>query len=143
MIKKEYNTDWVVFEKNLLAAKGYHFRAVQFLEEKQRDSLVFNVASVAIECYMIALCAYYGVMPLGHDYRSLVFSLNEVGALNDELAEGIESLDNIFGICSVENYYHGTPEESDSVKSITLCDGLSRIFEKIENDVNVKITSGV
>lgn len=38
-------------------------------------------------------------------------------ALNKE----IRSLDFIFGICSLEDYFHGTPEASDSDRVLSMC----------------------
>lgn len=43
--------DFEVFDESYRGAKMYHYRAEQFLEEGQHYSVVFNVASVALENY--------------------------------------------------------------------------------------------
>jgi len=124
--------DWEVFDKNHRDAKGYHFRAEQFAREGQRPSLIFNVASVAIERYLVALCAYRGIMPFNHNYTSLMDAAESAVAFDQELSKNIRSLDEIFGICSLEEYHHGTPTPADSVRALSMCNNILKMFDRLE-----------
>lgn len=117
------------FEEKYRDAKGYHHRAEQFLREGQCYSVVFNVASVALEHYLVALCELYGIDPGNHNYTCLMdaveASIDVPAALNRE----IRSLDIIFGICSLENYYHGDPEPADSDRVLSMCNDIRKLFD--------------
>lgn len=121
--------DLETFEEDYRSAKMYHYRAKQFLEEGQCSSVVFNVASVALENYLIALCDLYGVEPDNHNYTCLMDAVETFMDISQELNEKIRSLDGIFGICSLENYYHGVPAESDMDKTLALCDEVKDLFD--------------
>jgi hypothetical protein len=118
------------YQRNYHDADGYHARACQFAEEGQPASLIFNVASVAIECYLIALCARYDVMPFNHNYGCLMDAAQEaVPSFPEPLNRQIRSLDSIFGICSLDNYQHGIPVTSDAQKTLDICRSLVDVFE--------------
>ncbi len=123
--------DLEAFEEKYRDAKAYHKRAVQFLEEKQYYSVVFNVAAVALEFYLVALCELYGTEPGNHNYTCLMNAVEEIVAVPEELNEEIRSLDLIFGICSIENYYHGEPELSDLDRILAICDGVRKLFDPV------------
>jgi hypothetical protein len=124
------------FLKNYNYAKAYHRRAGQFVEEGQRKSLIFNVASVALECYLIALCALNGRMPFNHNYTCLMDTLDGTFSFPVQLKNDILSLDDIFGICSLENYHHGMPQPEDAQRVIAMCDEVEKLFSNHEiNDV--------
>lgn len=82
-------TDVEAFEENYRDAMAYHRRAEQFLRQKQRLSLVFNVGSVALERYLVALCHLYGVMPLNHNYICLMNAVEMVVNVPKELNKEI------------------------------------------------------
>lgn len=117
------------FEENYRGARMYHYRAKQFLDEGQHYSVVFNVASVALENYLIALCWLYGVDPGNHNYTCLMDTVEEFMDIPPALDSGIRSLDAIFGICSLEDYHHGNPEKSDMNKVLAMCDGVQKLFD--------------
>lgn len=117
------------FEGNYRDAKMYHYRAKQFLAEGQHFSVIFNVASVALENYLIALCYLYGVDPGNHNYACLMDTVEEILDVSPALSKEIRSLDLIFGICSLENYYHGTPELSDTERVLALCSAVQGLFD--------------
>lgn len=120
--------DLEVFEDNYRSAKMYHYRAEQFLEDGQPLSVVFNVASVALENYLIALCDLYGIEPENHNYQCLMDAVEQVLAVPQELNREIRSLDLIFGICSLENYHHGVPESADTYRVLSLCTEVRNLF---------------
>jgi hypothetical protein len=107
---------------------------MQFAEDKQRASLVFNVAAVAIEAYLIALCARHKLLPFNHDYASLVASAEEAIDFAPDLRQAILSLDEIFGICSIDNYHHGKPVQADAERALVICESLLRMFDLPESD---------
>lgn len=117
------------FEEDYRDAKMYHYRAEQFLEDGQCFSVVFNVASVALERYLVALCGLYGVEPENHNYTCLMDAVETIMEVPAALNKEIRSLDLIFGICSLENYYHGTPESADSERVLSLCNEVHALFD--------------
>ena len=56
-----------------------------------------------------------------------------------ELKKEILSLDDIFGICSLDNYHHGMPVPEDSIRILAMCDNLEKYFDG--NEIS-KILSG-
>lgn len=124
-----FESDAQRFARNRDEALGYHRRATLFARDGMRASLVFNVSAVAIECYMIALCAHFKTMPSNHSFGSLVADAEEIMAFPPELAAGICSLDRIFGICSLDDYHHGTPEAADATHALGLCESLRTLLE--------------
>jgi hypothetical protein len=121
--------DLGTFEKKYRDAKGFHHRAKQFLEEGQCYSVIFNVAAVAIENYLVALCELYGVMPGNHNYTYLMDEIETIIDVPVLLNKEIRSLDFIFGICSIENYHHGDPEISDSDRVLSMCNEINKLFD--------------
>lgn len=132
MVSALFESDAKRFARTARDARGYHFRALQFAAERKRASLIFNVASIAIENYLIALCAYHNVMPSNHNYSNLLADARSVMPFEPELAASIEALDEIFGICSLEHYHHGEPSGDDSSRSLATCDGLLRMLQTLE-----------
>ncbi|MBM7866266.1 hypothetical protein GTO89_07805 [Heliobacterium gestii] len=128
MERLKYGPDAEAFEEHYRDAKMYLFRAEQFQKDDQSDSVVFNVACVALENYLIALCHLYGVDPGNHNYICLMDAVETVVDVPPALNEEIRSLDLIFGICSIENYYHGVPEPSDAARVLAMCDGVQNLF---------------
>lgn len=122
--------DIEAFARDYHDAKMYHYRARQFIEEEQCFSVVFNVASVALERYLVALCGLYGIEPENHNYTCLMDALETIITVPVVLNQEIRSLDSIFGICSLENYHHGAPESTDSERVLTLCNEVYGLFDQ-------------
>ncbi len=125
MSKLIFETDRQKFIRLSRDARGYHRRAVLFAGQGQTPGLIFNVASIAVECYLVALCAWYGSMPFNHNFTSLMDTAEEVISFPPELSVKIRALDEIFGICSLDDYHHGTPTGTDAAGIIDLCRALS------------------
>jgi len=119
------------FEKGYREAKAYHGRAIQFREEGLRSSLIFNVASVAVERYLLALCELYDIMPMNHNYTCLMNAVESVMDFPADLNIEIRSLDRIFNICSIDNYFHGAPVAADTCSVLFICDELCRICNEL------------
>lgn len=118
------------FEKEYLDAKAYLRRAKQFHDQGMTHSDVFNVASLALERYLVALCYLYDVEPFNHNYNCLMDSVEKIVNVSAELNTEIRSLDEIFGICSIDNYYHGEPELSDMERVVLMCDTVEGLFDQ-------------
>ncbi len=111
------------------AAVNYFNRAIQFRNIGQRHSLVFNMGAVALENYLIALCELNADPPASHDFVMLVDVLESHIEIPDNVSEGIRSLNDIFSLCSVENYCHKDPEVSDAELVLSLCEELEKLFD--------------
>lgn len=122
--------DLEAFEEDYRDAKAYHNRAEEFLRDGQRFSVVFNVASVALERYLLALCDLYGIEPGNHNYTCLMDAVEQIIDVPLALNKEIRSLDLIFGICSLENYYHGTPEPEDMTRVLSICHRIHALFDQ-------------
>lgn len=107
--------------KDYRDAKAYHRRAIQFLEVKYAGSLVFNVAAVALERYLVAICEWHGVEPMSHNFIGLMKEVDKLMEIPHEISRDVRSLDRIFGICFLDNYYHGEPQDADRDKALHLC----------------------
>ena len=126
---KLFESDTQRFVRNRDEAYAYHRRAEFFSQDRMRASLIFNVSAIAIECYMVALCAYFKTMPVNHSFTSLVADVEAVMSFPPELVEDIRSLDEIFGICSLDDYHHGTPEADDAEQALSLCASLRALLD--------------
>lgn len=127
--QKRGEPDYESFNKDFSDAEGYHRRAEQFLAQGERVSLVFNVASCALERYLVAICDAFGVVPMNHNYNWLMTDVELLLDIPPDLNEGIRSLDGIFGICSLENYHHGEPAKEDMQKVLALCGRVEKLFD--------------
>ncbi len=128
------------FMRQFRAAEGYHGNAAAFREAGKRHSLVFNLASVAVENYLLSICELHDVMPFNHSYSSLMNTVEPLVSIDDALIADIRSLDMIFGICSVDNYHHGIPEPEDASRALLICDRLkSLILDLISSETDVTV----
>ena len=118
------------FEENYKDAKAYHKRANQFLDEGQPVSVIFNVASVALERYLIALCNLYGFQPGNHNYGALMDTAEIMVEFPEELNKEIRSLDSIFNICSLEDYHYENPKTSDADRVLSMCIEVHKLFDE-------------
>ena len=118
------------FTLNYADAEGYYHRALQFQANEQRPSLVFNIASVALERYLVALCDLYGEDPRNHNYITLMRTVETLVDVPKDLNKRIKAMDWIFGICSIDDYRHPNPDESDMENALVLCVEVQKLFDK-------------
>lgn len=119
-----------LFEEDYKDAQAYHRRALQFHYKGQAFSLVFNIASVALERYLVALCELYGVEPMNHNFITLMITVDKLIEVPKKLSKEVKSLDQIFGICFLDNYFHGTPDEADAIKTLRMCEEMKKLFDQ-------------
>lgn len=127
-----------LFEEDYKDAQAYHRRALQFRDEGHAFSLVFNIASVALERYLVALCELYGVEPINHNFITLAITAEKLIEIPKALSKEIKSLDQIFGICFLDNYYHGIPTETDAERTLRMCNDIKNLFDQ-EKIISVRI----
>ncbi len=48
----------------------------------------------------------------------------------EELNKEIRSLDEIFGICSIDDYFHGEPGLPDTDRILLMCDAVEGLFDQ-------------
>jgi hypothetical protein len=131
MIDTEY--DYGVeslFEDDYKDAMAYHRRALQFKNEGEAFSVVFNVASVALERYLVAICELYGEEPRNHNFITLMMTADKLLEVPKTLSKEVKSLDQIFGICFLDDYFHGTPTDADAKKALRLCEEVKQLFDQ-------------
>lgn len=124
-----YGKTGTIIKEDYHDAKAYHRRALQYRDAQQPASLVFNVASVSLERYLVALCELHGVEPMSHNFINLAQDVCRLVEIPHELSRDIRSLDHIFGICFLDEYHHGTPEVADMEKVVRLCDEVQGLFD--------------
>ncbi|WP_446897929.1 hypothetical protein ACSVC9_13265 [Clostridium sp. LBM24168] len=126
------NIDLNSFERNYKDAKAFHHRAKQFSEEDQSPSIIFNVASIALEQYLISICHLYGAPPWNHTYDFLMDVVEIVVDFPKELNNEIRSIGKQSHeyLCSLEPYTGNFPESSDASKILAICDKISRTFDQ-------------
>ena len=123
-----------LFENDYKDANAYYKRALQFRDSGQVHSLVFNIASVALERYLVALCELYGEEPMNHNFITLMITVDKLLTVPRELSKEVKSLDRIFGICFLEDYYHGTPEPADAERVLVMCENVKALFDQEKID---------
>lgn len=119
-----------LFENDFKDGEAYYKRALQFRDAAQPHSLVFNVASVALERYLVALCELHGEEPMNHNFITLMITVDKLMPVPRELSKQVKSLDQIFGICFLEDYYHGTPEIADAERVLKMCEDVKKLFDQ-------------
>jgi HEPN domain-containing protein len=118
------------FEKEYRDSKAYLHRAQLFLKEGQDHSVVFNVASLALERYLVALCYLHDMEPYNHNYTCLMDTVEMFMEVPEELNKEIRSLDEIFDICTLDDYFHGDPEVSDMERVLSMCERVEELFDQ-------------
>lgn len=141
-VEEALEIDLEAFETDYHDAKIYYKRALQYLEEGYKSSLVFNLASVAVERYLVAMCGLYGEDPRNHNYNVLMESVEKHVAIPKEVSKKIRSLDWIFGICSIDEYRHPDPDKNDMDKVLQICTDIENLFDA-ERIALVRKTYGI
>jgi hypothetical protein len=117
-----------LFQTDYQSALGYHRRAEKFSQTKRPANLVFNIASMALERYLVALCDLHCVTPENHDYGCLMSAVETVMDFPTVLNQNIRALDDVFGLCSLEVNPHGDPKAADAIRILVLCGKVREIL---------------
>ncbi len=78
----------------------------------------YNLLSLSLEGYIMAILDYHNDLPLNHTYTDLINSLETVIPIDKKLKVRILKYENIQSICSIEKYHRTNPteEELDDLK---------------------------
>ena len=118
--------------------EAYYQCALTFKNQGMRPSLVFNIASVALERYLVAICDLYGEDPRNHNYITLMKTAETVVDIPPELNKRIKAMDWIFGICSIDEYRHPNPDEADMCRNTKKTGSILESFA-MENSMSRKL----
>ncbi|WP_019177662.1 HEPN domain-containing protein [Methanomassiliicoccus luminyensis] len=117
------------FEEDLRDGNAFFRRAEEFTRDGYGHSLIFNVAAIALERYLVGLCHLHGIDPDNHNFICLMDAVETMVNIPPKLDGQIRWLDeSIFGICSLDNYYHGAPEKRDADMIMSLCRQVRDMF---------------
>lgn len=75
--------------------------------------VVYNLLSMSMESYIMAILDYHNSLPHNHTYTDLINGLEKVVDLDASLKERILKYENIQHICSLEKYHRSAPSEED------------------------------
>jgi hypothetical protein len=82
----------------------------------------YNLLSLSLEGYIMAILDYHQDLPFNHTYTDLVTALETVVPVNEALKNRILQYENIQSICSIEKYHRSKPseEELDDLKGAVI-----------------------
>lgn len=80
-----------------------------------RPEVRYNLISMSLEAYIMAIMDFYKKLPQNHTYSDLITGLETVVDLDEGLKKRILQYENIQSICSVEKYHTTAPTEEELV----------------------------
>lgn len=83
-------------------------------------SIQYNVAALALECYVMAILDYHHTMPDNHTFTDFVEALEKVIQLDPELRQQILHHEQVQKICSFTDYIRKdiSPEQIQDFKAV-------------------------
>lgn len=130
------------FQADYQDALGYHRRAEQFSQTRRPANLVFNIASMALERYLVAICDLHCITPENHDYACLMNAVETVMDFPSLLNQDIRALDKVFGLCSLEATPYGDPKTADASRILILCGQVRALLDgAIQSGVEIKTSA--
>jgi hypothetical protein len=113
---KTKKLDWQTWLKN----GDQYLKAATPKTKKSRFSAAirYNLLSMSLEGYIMAILDYHKNLPLNHTYFDLVTALETIMPIDETLKNRILQYENIQSICSIEKYHRSDPteEELDDLK---------------------------
>ena len=76
-------------------------------------SVRYNLLSMSLEGYVMAILDYHNNLPDNHTYRDLMDALELVVPVDEALKRRILSYENIQSICSIEKYHREDPTDAE------------------------------
>jgi hypothetical protein len=100
-------------------------------KSKFNNEIRYNLLSMSLEGYIMAILDYHNALPDNHTYTDLINGLEKVMTIDSTLKERILKYENIQSICSIEKYHRTMPtdEELDDL------DGAIREIQSLAHDV--------
>lgn len=77
------------------------------------NEILYNLLSLALESYSMAILDYHNQLPENHTYTDLVVALEEIHPLKVSVKKRILRYENIQSICSVEKYHRTAPSKDE------------------------------
>ncbi|MBN2343093.1 MAG: hypothetical protein JXX29_03445 [Deltaproteobacteria bacterium] len=84
-------------------------------KSKFTPTIRYNLLSMSLESYIMAILDYHHTLPDNHTYTDLVTGLERVLEVDEELKQRLLKYENIQSICSMEKYHIKQPSESELV----------------------------
>ena len=101
--------DWMTWLNN----GEQYFRAACPKGDKSRfgADLLYNLLSMSLEGYVMAIAGFYDCLPYNHTYTDLMDALERVMPLDPDLKARILTHESLQNICSIEDYQRSHPSE--------------------------------
>jgi hypothetical protein len=80
--------------------------------------IIYNIAGMAIEKYIMAYLMYNGTLPDNHTFRDLLDGISRVKTPPENIVEILNFMDGFQDICSIEKYKILIPTKEDVKKII-------------------------
>ncbi len=91
------------------------------------NTVRYNLLSMSLEGYIMAILDYHQNMPQNHTYSDLIYGLEEVIPIDVTLKNRILKYENIQSICSLEKYHRSEPTDEDIVDLFGAIQEISKI----------------
>lgn len=101
-------TTWLTNGEKYFRAACPEGRESRFLPE-----LRYNLLSMSLEGYVMAIADFHNTLPYNHTYTDLMETLETLVSLDPDLKARILKHERLQEICSLEDYHRSTPSEED------------------------------
>lgn len=121
--------DWKSWLKN----GEQYYRAACPKGKKSRFSadLRYNMLSMSLEGYVMAISGYHDCLPLNHTYTDLMAALDRVIPLDPDLKARILRHESVQDICSIENYHRSHPTEDALGDLVSAVADIGRLARRV------------
>ena len=106
-----HNLNWQTWLKN----GDQYLSAATPKSKKHRfgTDIVYNLLSMSLEGYIMAILDYHHNLPHNHTYIDLIAALETVMSIDTTLKSRILQYENIQSICSIDKYHRSNPTEEE------------------------------
>ena len=101
-------TTWLANGEQYYRAACPEGRKSRFLPELQ-----YNLLSMSLEGYVMAIADVNGTLPYNHTYTDLMETLETLVPLDPDLKAVILKHERLQELCSLDDYHRSTPSEAD------------------------------
>lgn len=105
--------DWRLFFKEGDDYRNTALRAAAKRREVFTAEILYNLAAMAIEKYLMALLMFHGDLADNHTMRDLIHSVERHLPLDSDFRERLLFLDTFQDICDLESYCRTPPSEAE------------------------------
>ena len=102
-------------------------------KNKFNNSILYNLLAMSLEKFVMAILGYNLSMPVNHTFSDLIYSLEALYPIDDDLRKTVLLLETKQEICSFEDYVRTDISDEDIVS----LRGAVKQFEKIADEVCV------